>query len=267
MSRPGVRAKPVAHFSRLESAVMAALAAELRHAVPDLAAQFRNARPGLKRNMAVGYYCGLTGDSVRPATTADGALGSVHVLIDGLRDAVAFRVLMRQGRAVAIEADSYGQDTRAIDFTTVPFDQVFTLNDQGDSIPFDPAALMRPSPLLALHQHEDDDLAATVEMFDRSVVNRGPLERLQDDRPSDLMALLSKAPQAEPDPEAVKSLMIGIWTVVAVVAFIAVILFRVSFVVVIVGAIWLGAILRKPGVRTALAHAAKALGRAEFRPS
>jgi hypothetical protein len=44
-------------------------------------------------------------------------------------------------------------------------------------------------------------------------------------------------------------------------------LFRVSFVFVVIAAAWLGAMLRKPAARTALAQAAKALGKAEFRLS
>lgn len=263
------RRRVSARFTKLEREVMAALAHDLRHVSPDLAGQFEESLPGTRRNTGSGLFSETIVSSRRPlsAERETGRFGTVHAMVGDLPDPIAFQVELRNGRLLALHGDAYGQDTRAIDFATVPFDQVFTLNDQGDSIPFDPAAPMRPSPLLALHQHEEDDLAATVEMFDRPLVNRGPLEQLQDDRPSDLTALLSKTPQAEPDPEAIKSLMIGIWAVVAAVGFIAVILFRVSFAVVIVGAIWLGAILRKPGVRTALAHAAKALGRAEFRPS
>lgn len=259
-----------ARFTKLEREVMAAMAHDLRHVAPDLAGQFEESLPGTRRNTGSGLFSETIVSSRRPlsAERETGRFGTVHAMVGDLPDPIAFQVELRNGRLLALHGDAYGQDTRAIDFTTVPFDQVFTLNDQGDSIPFDPAVLMRPSPLLALHQHEGDDLAATVEMFDRPVVNRAPLERPRDDRPLDLIeAVLGKTPQPEPDPEAVKSLMIGIWAVVAVAGFFAVILFRVSFVVVIVGAIWLGAILRKPGVRTALAHAAKALGRAEFRPS
>jgi hypothetical protein len=259
MSRPGVRAKPVAHFSRLESAVMAALAAELRHAVPDLAAQFRNARPGLKRNMTFGYYCGLTGGGARPASTRDGALGSVHVLIDGLHDAVAFRVLMRQGRAVAIEADSYGQDTRAIDFDHVGFEQVFTVNASGQSVLFEgPSAIptasaaarprqipAAPRPTAAAPAHAQSPAAV--------IVHPRPVQ--SGFGPNGAVGTPS-TPRSQPEADtpnvAPGVLLLGAWAVIAAVAVLAVLIFDLPIIFAAVAAFWIGNAVRQPKVLAAL---------------
>ena len=260
------RRRVSARFAKLERELMAALAHDLRHVAPDLAGQFEESLPGTRRNTGSGLFTEAIVSSRRPLSDerATGRFGTVHAMVGDLPDPIAFQVELRNGRLLALHGDAYGQDTGAIDFTSVPFDQIFTLNDQGDSIPFDPAALMRPSPLLALQEHEGP---TGPELAYRPLVNRGPLERLQDDAPPDLMEFVRETPAADTDDEAIKSLMIGIWVVVAVAALLAVTLFRVSFVFAIVAAAWLGAMLRKPAVRTALAQAAKALGKFEFRPS
>jgi hypothetical protein len=257
-----------ARFTKLERDVMAAMAHDLRHVAPDLAGQFEESLPGTRRNTGSGLFTETIVSSRRPlsAERATGHFGTVHAMVGDLPDPIAFQVELRNGRLLALHGDAYGQDTRAIDFAGVPFDQVFTLNEGGESIAFEPAALMRPSALLALHEHEDHD-PAEPEFSPRPLINRAPLERLQDDRPPDLTETLREPPQTEADPEAVKSLMIGIWVAVAVAALLAVTLFRVSFVFVVIAAAWLGAMLRKPAARTALAQAAKALGKAEFRLS
>lgn len=259
MSLRPVRAKPAAHFTRLESAVMAALAAELRHAVPDLSAQFRNARPGLKRNMAFGYYCGLTGDGVSPVSTRDGALGSVHVLIDGLHDAVAFRVLMRQGRAVAIEADSYGQDTRAIDFDRVGFEQVFTVNASGQSVLFEGPSVIptasaaarprqipaAPRPTAAASAHAQSPAAVIV--HPRPVQSgfgpNGAVSTPSTPRPA------AEADTSEIPPGA---MLLIAWTVIAVVAVLLVLIFDLPILFAAIAAFWIGNAVRQPKVLAAL---------------
>jgi len=239
---------------------MAALAAELRHGVPDLSAQFRNARPGLKRNMAFGYYCGLSGDTARPATTADGALGSVHVLIDGLRDAVAFRVLMRQGRAVAIEADSYGQDTRAIDFERVGFEQVFTVNAHGQSVLFDGPSVIptasaaarprqipaAPRPMAAAPAQAYSTAPAAVIVSRPTASAFGPNGAVS--TPSAPRAL----PEADTPDVAPGVVLLGAWAVIAAVAVLAVLIFRIPIVFAAIAAFWIGNAARQPKVLAAL---------------
>lgn len=237
---------------------MAALAAELRHAVPDLATQFRNARPGLKRNMAFGYYCGLSSDIARPASTRDGALGSVHVLIDGLRDAVAFRVLMRQGRAVAIEADSYGQDTRAIDFERVGFEQVFTVNASGQSVLFEGPSVIptvsaaarprqipaAPRSTAATPAHAPSPPPVVVSRSGQSAFGpNGAVSTPSTPRPA------AKADTPEVAPGVV---LAGAWAVIAAVAVLAVLIFRIPVVFAAIAAFWIGNAVRQPKVLVAL---------------
>ena len=246
---------------------MAAMAHDLRHIAPDLAGQFEESLPGTRRNTGSGLFSEIIVSSRRPlsAERATGVFGTVHAMVGDLPDPVAFQVELRQGRLLALHGDAYGQDTRAIDFERVPFDQVFTLDDQGESVAFDPAALMGPSPLLALHQHNDHDPARPE---DPRLVNRGPLQRLQDERSPPLVRdPPSEAPETEPDREAVQSLLIGIWVAAGAVALLAVLFARASVFLVMIAAFWLGALLRKPMIRTALARAARSLGRLEVRPS
>ena len=245
---------------------MAAMAHDLRRIAPDLAGQFEESLPGTRRNTGSGLFSEIIVSSRRPlsAERATGLFGTVHAMVGDLPDPVAFQVELREGRLLALHGDAYGQDTRAIDFERVPFDQVFTLNDQGESIAFDPAALMGPSPLLALHEHDDHDPPR----IEPRLVNLGPLQRLQDDQPPDLVRDLSSEEVAdEADREAINSLLIGIWVVAAVVALLVVVFARASFFLVVIGVFWLGALLRKPMVKAALVRAAKGLGRFEVRPS
>jgi hypothetical protein len=255
-----------ARFTRLEREIMAAMAHDLRHVAPDLAGQFEESLPGTRRNTGSGLFSEMIVSSRRPLSIkrATGRFGTVHAMVADLPDPIAFQVELRDGRLLALHGDAYGQDTRTIDFGQTPFDQVFMLNDQGDSIAFDPVALMRPSPLLALHRHDDHDLPGS-DPF--GPAPRGPLQRLQDGRPA---AMVRSAAPAEPlagaDREAVHSLLVGIWVIAGVMALLAVVFARVSVFLLLVGAFWLAALLRKPTVRTALARTSKALGRFEIRP-
>ena len=246
---------------------MAALAHDVRHVAPDLAGQFEESLPGTRRNTGAGLFTETIVSSRRPLAeeSETGRFGTVHAMVGDLPDPIAFQVELREGRLLALHGDAYGQDTRDIDFERVPFDQVFTLDDQGESVVFDPAALMRPSPLLALHEHDDHD-PPQPEAF--HLVNHGPLQRLQQERPpAPVRESPPREPLAEADRDATISLLIGIWVVAAVVALLVVVFARTSFFLVVIGAFWLGALLRKPVVKAALARAARGIGRVEVRPS
>ncbi|MBF0664388.1 MAG: hypothetical protein IR159_02385 [Brevundimonas sp.] len=255
-------------FTRLERAVMAATAHDLRHLAPDLAGQFEESLPGTRRNTGSGLFSEIIVSSRRPLSEEreSGRFGTAHAMVGDLADPIAFQVELRNGRLLALHGDAYGQDTSGIDFARVPFDQVFTVNDQGDSIAFDPAVLMRPSPLLVLQRHGDglpEDVASPLP----PLVNRGPLQRVQDDPPDLLQDLLEPAPKDEVDAESSTSLVIGIWALAAVIGLLAVTLFGLSPIVVLIAGFWLGALLRKPAVKKTLTRAAAALGRYEARPS
>lgn len=124
-------------YTRIERAVMEALAHELRQELPDLADQFGSSRPNIRRNTGYGLVTEMVAQ--RPSAAAPGGptgdLGSVHVMLDDLPDPLAFRARVRNGLLLGLIGDSYGQDTRGIDFDTARFDQVFTIDHLGRSVP------------------------------------------------------------------------------------------------------------------------------------
>jgi len=130
----------MAHLPPLEAAVMDAMAWELREGVPDLAAQADASSPGQRRNTGAGLYSQMLVDPNRTVANPDatGLFGTVHVMFDDLADPVGFQVELRQGRLIALHGRSYGQDTRAIDFATTSFEDVFTVNARGESILYRP---------------------------------------------------------------------------------------------------------------------------------
>ena len=264
-----------ARFTRLESAVMAALAQELRGTIPDLAAQFASAKSGLRRNMAFGAYTGLTPGKTTPATTADGRLGTVHVMIDGLADAVAFQVLMRHGTVAALQADSYGQDTRAINFDTVGFEQVFTLDAQGRSIPFEAATTPLPAPTRVLpsaprpaQQAEPPRQAPQTRPASQPQIHKpqptppqrdhaftfGPNGAVSTPPPIAPEARFGSSLTDMPDVAGKddKTLLAGLWVVIAVVAFLLVTIFQISWVFVLVPGIWIAQAIRRPAILSAI---------------
>ena len=251
---------------------MAALAHELRGTIPDLAAQFAAARSSQRRNMAFGAYTGLTLDKPRAATTADGRFGTVHVMIDGLADAVAFQVLMRHGTVAALQADSYGQDTRAINFDTVGFEQVFTLDTQGRSIPFDQRLQSEPAPTRSLPSaprpaQQAEPPRQSLPTPPRPQTVRPQPAAPQRDRPHTFgpNGTVSTPPPIPPGSSTTdlpdiasmddKTLLIGLWAVIVVVAFLLVTIFDVSWIFVLVPGIWLAQAIRRPAVLSVIRKA------------
>lgn len=262
-------------FTPLESDILDALAWDLRDVAPDLGGQFAEALPGARRNTGSGLFTELIVDRSRPSPLTDptGRFGTVHAMVGDLPDPIAFQVELRQGRLLALHGDAYGQDTRAIDFARVPFDQIFVLNDQGDSIAYDPAALMQPSPLLDLQQHDDHEPPLLAEP---TPGDRGPVPWAQEPGLKPLLDIVfgtvepaardAAAAEAPSDKSDQTSVLIGLWVAIAAVAFLAVVFFDVPFFLAVFGAAVLGQTLHKPKVRSALADAARRLGQYEYRP-
>ncbi len=256
-------------FTPLESDILDALAWDLREVSPDLAGQFAESLPGLRRNTGSGLFTELIVDRSRPPpmTTPTGRFGTVHAMVGDLPDPIAFQVELRQGRLLSLHGDAYGQDTRAIDFARVPYDQVFTLDDRGESVAFDPAALMQPSRLLDLHQHADDE---------PPVFNNGAPQRVQEPGPEDLVGVLfgkiepapreTTAGETPADKSDQTTVLIGLWVLIAVVSFLAVVLFDFSIFFAVFLAIILGRMLNKPKVLAALTRATRRFGQYEYRP-
>jgi len=229
---------------------MAAMAHDLRRVAPDLAGQFEESLPGTRRNTGSGLFTAIIVNSRRPLSVerATGRFGTVHAMVGALPDPIAFQVELLNGRLVALHGDAYGLDTRAVDFARVPYDQVFTVNDRGDSIAFEPAALMPPGPLTDLQRHAEPAQPAPP----RTLVNVGPLQRLQDTEPvpapSLIETLLAPAPAgaAPLDKDEKISLIIGLWVAIAAAGFIAVVVFDIPIVFAGVLGIFAGRALQTP---------------------
>lgn len=256
-------------FTPLETAVLDALAWELRDIAPDLAGQFADSLPGQRRNTGSGLLTELIVDRTRPEplTTPTGRFGTVHAMIGDLPDPVAFQAELRAGRLLYLFGDAYGQDTRDIDFATVRFDQVFTVDAAGESVAFDPAALMPPSPLLDLHAWADPSPPPATEP---RLINVGALQRVQDASPADPLANLFPVRTTDAAPadkqESLTSLLIGVWVVIGAVAIMAVLLFRLPLVFAVFVAVMLGRWVRKPAVLSAIQGLVETWGARELKP-
>lgn len=262
-------------FTPLESDILDALAWDLHDIAPDLAGQFAESLPGARRNTGSGLFTELIVDRSRPLpmTEPTGRFGTVHAMIGDLPDPVAFQVELRQGRLLALHGDAYGQDTRAIDFARVPWDQIFTLDEQGESIAFDPAALMQPSSLLDLHQHADHEPPHPLYP---PLNNPGALQQVQSSGPQTLVDVLfgkvepasreTPADETPPDNADQTTVLIGLWVGIAAVALLAVVLFDFSIFLAVFLAGIVGRTLHKPKVIAAVTRATRRLGQYEYRP-
>lgn len=279
-------------FTPLESDILDALAWDLRDIAPDLAGQFAESLPGSRRNTGSGLFTELIVDRSRPPplTTPTGRFGTVHAMVGDLPDPVAFQIELREGRLLALHGDAYGQDTRAIDFARVPFDQVFTLDDQGESIAFDPAALMPPSPLLDLHQHTDHEPPPPARP---PLISIGPMTRVDDQQaarqlisavsgaltPSakrQLTGLMSGALSPPVEPVAAEAsqggkkelapVPISTWLAIIAGVVVVTVLFELNWFFSVFLVVVIGRLVRMPGVLPALARAARRLGQHESRP-
>ena len=233
-------------FTKLERDIMAALVWDLRRIAPDLAGQFGQSVPGARRNTGSGLFTQILVNTRRPlaAERETGRFGTVHAMVGTLPDPVAFQVELLNGRLLALHGDAYGQDTRAIDFAHVPFEQVFTVDAAGRSIEFNPAALMPPSPLLDLHRHEDTPPPVRVATPaaspppQRQVLPADPVRAAES---TDL-----------PNPDDRVSVLVAAWAVIAVAAALAVLIFRVPIIFAAVIAFWIGNAIRQPRVLAAI---------------
>ena len=266
----------MSRFTSLESDILDALAWDLRDLAPDLAGQFAESLPGSRRNTGAGLFTELIVDRSRPPplTTPTGRFGTVHAMVGDLPDPIAFQVELRQGRLLALHGDAYGQDTRAIDFARVPFDQIFTLDEQGQSIAFDPEALMQPSPLLDLHRHTDHEPPLPVSP--PRVMTVADVQKLQNEKLQGLIDVMfgkvrpaNAAPiddDAPIDKADQTSLKVGLWVAVAVGSLLITLVMRLPIFFAIFLTFVVGRMLSRPPVLSALARGTRRLGQYEYRP-
>ncbi|MDQ8027206.1 MAG: hypothetical protein REJ23_00655 [Brevundimonas sp.] len=234
-------------YSRLERAVMDALAHDLRSEIPDLAGQFVQSRPSQRRNSGFGLFTEMIVDRARPAPSSGptGDLGTVHAMVGSLADPIAFKARVRHGVLLGLLGDSYGQDTRAIDFATVAFGQVFTVDASGRSIPFEPSRPTPASPLRTLHRHEDTPRPVTVQPTAKTV---GAVQRVREaDTPAPQPRTQPPQP-AEPVASDQMTLLIGLWALTGVTALLLVFVFQLPFAFGVFFAIIAGRAVKDPKV-------------------
>ncbi|MGA0546058.1 hypothetical protein ACO2Q1_12350 [Brevundimonas sp. VNH65] len=270
-------------FTALETRLMAALAHDLRQTVPDLAGQFQNARPGLRRNTAFGYYAETVVDLARPpayptpGSGPTGRFGTVHAMLSGLREAVSFQVELLNGRLLGLHADSYGQDTRAIDFATVPVTEIFTLDASGRSIPYQtagsrhvdnlshrlpPAAGAQPTPPRVVHvspARAGETVAARKPPAPQSATPQAAPQRRE------------PAPVAAPAPAEAPldgaSLKVGVWVTLGALAFLANLIFDVPAVAAAILVAFIGRAATSPKALPIIADALKSWRAQQKAPS
>jgi hypothetical protein len=262
-------------FTPLESDILDALAWELREVAPDLAGQFAGSLPGSRRNTGSGLFTELIVDRSRPAplTTPTGRYGTVHAMVGDLPDPIAFQVELRQGCLLALHGDAYGQDTRAIDFARAPFDQIFTLDDHGESVAFDPGALIQPVPLPDLHQPADP--APPPPVSAPRVMTIAEVQQFQSEKLQGLIDLFGTVHPATSTPGGddapidkadQTSLKVGLWVAVAIGALLITLVMRLPIFVAIFLTFVVGRMLSRPPVLSALARRIRQLGQYEYRP-
>lgn len=264
-----------ARFTPLESDILDALAWDLRDVAPDLAGQFAEALPGVRRNTGSGLFTEVIVHRARPAplTTPTGRFGTVHAMVGDLPDPIAFQAEMVGGRLIALHGDAYGQDTRAIDFARVPYDQIFTLDQYGESVALDPATLMQPGPELDLNRHADHDPPGPA---GPSLIHPGELQQTRPPGSQTLVDVLfgkvdptsrdAAADEGRPDKSDQTSVLIGLWVFIAALSFLAIALFDFSIFFAVFLAIIVGRMLHKPKILDALTRASRRLGQYEYRP-
>lgn len=241
-------------FTALEIAVLDALADELRDQLPDLPGQIAEALPGVRRNTGAGFSTEVVVDRNRPSpgSPLTGRFGTIHGDVPGLTEPMAFQIDVAGGRLLALHGMTYDEATDAIDFTAARVSGLFRIAPSGESVAWKPRILTEESPLRALQTWETpaDPLAqpARTNPVIASPASMG-LEllfgaRTQPDR--------TPSRGATPDlpPDAV--LVAGAIGVMAFVALIAIILFRLPIIGALVFFGYGASIFRRPKAREML---------------
>lgn len=254
----------------LETAVLDALADELRFEIPDLSGQIAEALPGVRRNTGFGFFTEVIVDRNRPGVNIalSGRLGSIHGDVPGLVEPMAFQVEVVGGRLMALHGMTYDEPTGHIDFPTARVSGLFRIDEQGESIAWTPPVLTEDSRLRTLQRSDEPPPGlAQPSLWDGGsphvARSRQLIEAEQNTPPPAVQAvfdaLLGKSSGAPPPPSATAeeqtSLVIGAVVLILVIGLFAVLFFDVPlFFVLIMGGYLISALMRPKG-RAALRKA------------
>lgn len=247
----------VTRLTRLEISVLDALADELRDQLPDLPGQIAEALVGVRRNTGSGFFTEVIVDRSRPSpdSVLTGRFGTIHGDVPGLIEPMAFQVELAAGRILALHGATYDEPTGHIDFPTARVSGLFRIDDQGRSIPWSPPPLQTEDSPLRVLQRSDEPARPTY-----AGATLAPPRTTLDDA---LEGLFGKrgapepVPAPTPEPASPKdgdksSPVALVLIATAVIAVIAVLFFRVSFVFALIAFGWVASLLSKPKARAAL---------------
>lgn len=234
----------------LETAVLEALADELRLELPDLRAQIAKAVPGERRNIGFGFFTEIIVDRSGPPADRPltGRFGTIHGDVPGIIDPMAFQIDVIGGRLTALHGMTYEEPTEGIDFATVRLGALFRIDAQGNSVAWEPGVSIVDSPLRALTKSDEPAPPTPVLPIQPSPTAQaalGVLFGIRTDAPD--------IPEATPGEQT--SLVIGAVVLIAVVGLFAVVFFDIPlFFALIMGGYLISALMRPKG-RAALRKA------------
>lgn len=242
----------------LEFAVLDALADELRDQLPDLPGQIAEALPGARRNTGFGFFNEVIVDRNRPSPDSplSGRFGTIHGDVPGLIEPMAFHVELAAGRLIALHGLTYDEPTAAIDFPAARVSGLFRIDELGQSIPWSPPALQTEDSPLRVLQRSDEPArsvyAGTTLGPPRTTLDDA-LEGLFGKRGAPDPALAPTAASDTPPKAGDQTSPVALVLIAtAVIAIIAVVFFRVSFVFALIAFGWVASLLSKPKARAAL---------------
>ena len=243
------RDQPIPPFSRLERAALQALAWELGPDLPQLEGLADEATPDRLYRGPSSFVrrTGMAGVRAGRGRGPSGVFGSVHAMVDGLPQPIAFQLQLRRGRLVALIADAYGQDISGLNLQTTRSDQLFYLDDRGRSHAIDPALFRQRDRSLAKGDQRDVRVG-------RSTPPIQPPPTVSIQRQTAVPAQAAPTPASAPSSaeQAIASgidkttLKIGIWAGLITLAVIIGILSEGSFIFPAIIAFWIGRLLTQP---------------------
>lgn len=245
----------------LETAVLDALADELRVEFPDLPGQIAESLVGVRRNTGAGFFTEVIVDRSRPpsGSALTGRFGSIHGDVPGLIEPMAFQIEVAGGRLMGLHGSTYGEPTDRIDFLVSPVSGLFRIDDQGESIPWTPRVLTEESPLRALQTWSEPYDTRPEPMTPEQRLVSPVLDAVFGKRDDPAKA---PVPAQELPPDAV--LVAGAVVVFGFLAVLAVILFRLPIFAALVLVGYGASLFRRPKAREVLRKVVAAI-RAEGR--